>query len=116
MNFDLNMDSYPWLTTIASTATRRQFASHSVAEEQCQTRQDGCAGFLPCHPWRGNRYGAEFRGKLKGSFPVFGKLRVDPVPSGSNFSFGVDGIALVLIALAATLVPVVILGGWDDAI
>ena len=35
---------------------------------------------------------------------------------GINFSFGVDGIALVLIALAATLVPVVILGGWDEGL
>ena len=35
---------------------------------------------------------------------------------GINFSLGVDGIALVLIALAATLVPVVILGGWNEAL
>ncbi len=35
---------------------------------------------------------------------------------GINFSFGVDGISLVLIALAATLVPVVILGGWDEGL
>ncbi len=34
---------------------------------------------------------------------------------GINFSLGIDGIALVLIALAATLVPVVILGGWTEA-
>ena len=33
---------------------------------------------------------------------------------GVNFSLGVDGIALVLIAMAATLVPVVMLAGWDD--
>ncbi len=39
------------------------------------------------------------------------------IPSfGINFSFGVDGIALVLIALATTLVPVVIFGGWNEAI
>ena len=35
---------------------------------------------------------------------------------GINFSLGIDGIALVLIALAATLVPVVILGGWNEAL
>ena len=34
---------------------------------------------------------------------------------GINFALGIDGIALVLIALAATLVPVVILGGWVEA-
>lgn len=34
---------------------------------------------------------------------------------GINFSLGIDGIALVLIALAATLVPVVIMGGWNEA-
>ena len=34
---------------------------------------------------------------------------------GINFSLGIDGIALVLIALAATLVPVVIMGGWTEA-
>jgi NADH-quinone oxidoreductase subunit M len=33
---------------------------------------------------------------------------------GVNFSLGVDGIALVLIAMAACLVPVVMLAGWDD--
>lgn len=33
---------------------------------------------------------------------------------GVNFSLGVDGIALVLIAMAATLVPVVMLAGWND--
>jgi len=34
---------------------------------------------------------------------------------GISFSLGVDGIALVLIALAAILVPVVILAGWNEA-
>lgn len=33
---------------------------------------------------------------------------------GISYSVGVDGIGLVLIALAATLVPVVILAGWND--
>ncbi len=33
---------------------------------------------------------------------------------GISYSVGVDGIGLVLIALAATLVPVVILAGWKD--
>ncbi len=33
---------------------------------------------------------------------------------GISYSVGVDGISLVLIALAATLVPVVILAGWND--
>lgn len=34
---------------------------------------------------------------------------------GVSFTLGVDGIALVLIALAAILVPVVVLAGWDEA-
>jgi NADH-quinone oxidoreductase subunit M len=34
---------------------------------------------------------------------------------GISFALGVDGIALVLIALAAILVPVVILAGWNEA-
>jgi NADH-quinone oxidoreductase subunit M len=34
---------------------------------------------------------------------------------GVSYSVGVDGIALVLIALATTLVPIVILAGWNDA-
>jgi NADH-quinone oxidoreductase subunit M len=33
---------------------------------------------------------------------------------GISYSVGVDGIGLVLVALAATLVPVVILAGWRD--
>jgi len=33
---------------------------------------------------------------------------------GISYSVGIDGIALVLIALAATLVPIVILAGWND--
>jgi NADH-quinone oxidoreductase subunit M len=33
---------------------------------------------------------------------------------GISYSVGIDGIALVLIALAATLVPVVVLAGWND--
>ena len=37
------------------------------------------------------------------------------IPSfGISYSLGVDGIGLVLIALATTLVPVVILAGWRD--
>ena len=37
------------------------------------------------------------------------------IPSfGISYSLGVDGIGLVLIALATTLVPVVILAGWND--
>ena len=34
---------------------------------------------------------------------------------GVSYSVGVDGIALVLIALAAVLVPVVMVSGWNDA-
>jgi NADH-quinone oxidoreductase subunit M len=32
-----------------------------------------------------------------------------------NFALGVDGIALVLIALSTSLVPIVLLAGWHDA-
>ena len=35
---------------------------------------------------------------------------------GVNFSLGVDGISLVLIALAAVLVPVVMLAGWNESL
>jgi NADH-quinone oxidoreductase subunit M len=34
---------------------------------------------------------------------------------GVSYSVGVDGIGLVLVALATTLVPIVILAGWKDA-
>lgn len=34
---------------------------------------------------------------------------------GVSYGLGVDGIALVLVGLSATLVPVVILAGWNDA-
>ena len=34
---------------------------------------------------------------------------------GVHYAVGVDGIALVLIAMAAVLVPVVILASWHDA-
>ncbi|RBQ21746.1 NADH-quinone oxidoreductase subunit M [Spongiactinospora rosea] len=38
------------------------------------------------------------------------------IPSfGVNFGVGVDGIALVMIALSAVLVPIVILASWHDA-
>jgi NADH-quinone oxidoreductase subunit M len=33
---------------------------------------------------------------------------------GITYSVGVDGIGLVLVALAATLVPIVVLAGWHD--
>jgi NADH-quinone oxidoreductase subunit M len=33
---------------------------------------------------------------------------------GISYAVGIDGISLVLIALAATLVPIVILAGWND--
>ncbi len=33
---------------------------------------------------------------------------------GISYSVGVDGIGLVLVALAATLVPIVVLAGWND--
>lgn len=37
------------------------------------------------------------------------------IPSfGISYSVGIDGIALVLIALSAVLVPVVVLAGWND--
>ena len=45
-------------------------------------------------------------------FAVSGRL----IPAfGVHFALGVDGIALVLIALSACLVPVVLLAGWNDA-
>src|SRR5215472_5144277 len=34
---------------------------------------------------------------------------------GVHYALGVDGIALVLIAMTAVLVPVVILASWNDA-
>lgn len=34
---------------------------------------------------------------------------------GISYALGVDGISLVLIALSAILVPLVIIGGWNDA-
>jgi NADH-quinone oxidoreductase subunit M len=38
------------------------------------------------------------------------------IPSfGTSYSLGVDGIALVLLALVAVLVPVVLLASWNDA-
>ncbi len=38
------------------------------------------------------------------------------IPSfGVNFAMGLDGIALVLVALSTSLVPIVLLAGWDDA-
>ena len=40
----------------------------------------------------------------------------DWIPTfGVHFAMGVDGIALVLIALSTCLVPVVLLAGWNDA-
>ncbi|MFM8352783.1 MAG: NADH-quinone oxidoreductase subunit M, partial [Actinomycetales bacterium] len=33
---------------------------------------------------------------------------------GIGYTMGIDGIALVLIGLAATLVPIVILSAWRD--
>jgi len=37
------------------------------------------------------------------------------IPSfGISYSVGVDGIGLVLVALAATLVPIVVIAGWND--
>ncbi|MFI6502216.1 NADH-quinone oxidoreductase subunit M [Nonomuraea typhae] len=40
----------------------------------------------------------------------------DWIPSfGVKFGVGVDGIALVLIALSAVLVPIVVLASWNDA-
>ncbi|MEU7002786.1 NADH-quinone oxidoreductase subunit M [Nonomuraea sp. NPDC046570] len=40
----------------------------------------------------------------------------DWIPSfGVHFGLGVDGIALVLIALSAVLVPIVVLASWHDA-
>ena len=40
----------------------------------------------------------------------------DWIPSfGVQFAMGLDGIALVLVALSTSLVPVVLLAGWDDA-
>lgn len=41
--------------------------------------------------------------------------KYDWIPSfGISYAVGVDGIGLVLIALATTLVPVVVLAGWKD--
>jgi NADH-quinone oxidoreductase subunit M len=38
------------------------------------------------------------------------------IPSfGVNFAMGLDGIALVLVALSTSLVPIVLLAGWNDA-
>ena len=40
----------------------------------------------------------------------------DWIPAfGVKFAMGLDGIALALVALSTSLVPVVLLAGWDDA-
>jgi len=43
-------------------------------------------------------------------------ISYDWIPAfGINFSLGVDGISLVLLAMAVVLVPLVIIAGWNDA-
>ncbi|NUS05727.1 MAG: NADH-quinone oxidoreductase subunit M, partial [Nonomuraea sp.] len=44
------------------------------------------------------------------------KAEYDWIPSfGVKFGVGVDGVALVLIALSVVLVPIVVLASWHDA-
>jgi NADH-quinone oxidoreductase subunit M len=44
------------------------------------------------------------------------QVAYDWIPTfGVQFALGVDGIALVLVALSTCLVPVVLLAGWNDA-
>ena len=116
MNCDLPLDSYPWLTTIASAATRsaascspfcRRSPMPTLAKHGLRWLVSGAVLALTI------AMALQFDGASKQPFQFVESYPW--IPSfGISYSVGVDGIGLVLVALAATLVPIVILAGWRD--
>ncbi|MCH9737635.1 MAG: NADH-quinone oxidoreductase subunit M, partial [Actinomycetia bacterium] len=109
------MDSYPWLTTIALLPLVGSLLVILLPKNNAKLAKTVALAFSLVTLGAVIAMALNFDANSKEVFQFSESYAWIPA-FGINFSFGVDGIALVLIALAATLVPVVILGGWDDAI
>ena len=107
------MSSYPWLTTlgllplIGSIVVALLPKSKPTLAKQVSLVVSGAVLALTI------AMALQFDGASKQPFQFVESYSW--IPSfGISYSVGVDGIGLVLIALAATLVPIVILAGWRD--
>ena len=107
------MSSYPWLTTlgllplIGSIVVALLPKSKPTLAKQVSLVVSGAVLALTI------AMALQFDGASKQPFQFVESYPW--IPSfGISYSVGVDGIGLVLVALAATLVPIVILAGWRD--
>ncbi|MCH1462868.1 MAG: NADH-quinone oxidoreductase subunit M [Candidatus Nanopelagicales bacterium] len=107
------MSSYPWLTTlgllplIGSIVVALLPKSKPTLAKQVSLVVSGAVLALTI------AMALQFDGASKQPFQFVESYPW--IPSfGISYSVGVDGIGLVLVALATTLVPVVILAGWRD--
>ena len=105
------MNAFPWLTilgvvplvgaaVVAAAAARPRAAGQAARPRRLAAHARADHRRWRCSSTRGGP-----------QFQFVERPRLDPRSSASRYAVGVDGIALVLIALATVLVPVVILAG-----
>ena len=109
------MNTYPWLTTIALLPLVGSVIVILIPKHNAGLAKTVACAFSLLTLGAVIAMALNFDANSRETFQFTQSYAWIPT-FGINFSFGVDGIALVLIALAATLVPVVILGGWDEGL
>ena len=109
------MNTYPWLTTIALLPLVGSVIVILIPKHNAGLAKTVACAFSLLTLGAVIAMALNFDANSRETFQFTESYAWIPT-FGINFSFGVDGIALVLIALAATLVPVVILGGWDEGL
>ena len=109
------MNTYPWLTTIALLPLVGSVIVILIPKHNAGLAKTVACAFSLLTLGAVIAMALNFDANSQEAFQFTQSYAWIPT-FGINFSFGVDGIALVLIALAATLVPVVILGGWDEGL
>lgn len=109
------MNTYPWLTTIALLPLVGSVIVILIPKHNAGLAKTVACAFSLLTLGAVIAMALNFDANSRETFQFTESYSWIPT-FGINFSFGVDGIALVLIALAATLVPVVILGGWDEGL
>lgn len=108
------MSDFPWLTALAAAPLLGSVAVASMpSSRQLLAKQVALATSLVVMAMT-VAMALSFDADSQGTFQ-FVEHAVWIERFGISYGLGVDGIALVLIAMAVVLVPIVILAGWHDA-
>jgi NADH-quinone oxidoreductase subunit M len=105
---------FPWLTTLAALPLVGSVVVAAIPQRAAERAKQLALVISLVVVGLTAAMALQFEADSEAAFQ-FGE-RYDWIPAfGVSYAVGVDGIALVLIALTAVLTPIVLLAGWHDA-